>query len=239
MSSFQLCNIESSSVVVESENLSAYYQSKLNDFKNTNLLFRNIESDNQPGFFIYNVNNSVIEYADNIFLNSHQINNRQLNHSPIQKLLQRSLKQDEINRFIQLGNHSKTFCKNGYLSTIVNCIDLNGDRHQYNIQLLKCKDLITNENLRIGIQFNLTVNGSEELIASHFYQDYRQQLLGLSNRELEVVSCIVKGDTDTDISDKLCISIYTAKKHRKNILRKLKLKNTALLAYKVGKANLF
>ncbi len=51
----------------------------------------------------------------------------------------------------------------------------------------------------------------------------------LSDREKEVVQLITHGFTDTEIADKLDISPKTASTHRKNILRKLELKNTALL----------
>jgi DNA-binding CsgD family transcriptional regulator len=51
----------------------------------------------------------------------------------------------------------------------------------------------------------------------------------LTKRELEVVRLISDGYTDLEIADLLVISHATASTHRKNILRKLELKNTALL----------
>ena len=51
----------------------------------------------------------------------------------------------------------------------------------------------------------------------------------LSPRELEITQLIADGHTDIKIGDKLSISSKTVSTHRKNILRKLSLKNTAML----------
>lgn len=51
----------------------------------------------------------------------------------------------------------------------------------------------------------------------------------LSPREIEIIQQIANGCTDREISTLLEISDKTASTHRKNILRKLNLKNTALL----------
>jgi len=52
----------------------------------------------------------------------------------------------------------------------------------------------------------------------------------LTKREKEVLACIANGLTDKEISKKLSISVATAKTHRNNLIKKLKLKNTASLA---------
>jgi DNA-binding CsgD family transcriptional regulator len=51
----------------------------------------------------------------------------------------------------------------------------------------------------------------------------------LTEREIEIVKLIANGNTDNEIGKKLSISGKTASTHRKNILRKLELKNTAML----------
>jgi DNA-binding CsgD family transcriptional regulator len=51
----------------------------------------------------------------------------------------------------------------------------------------------------------------------------------LTPRELEVVQLISSGFTDREIANMLSISSKTVNTHRKNILRKLSVKNTALL----------
>jgi DNA-binding CsgD family transcriptional regulator len=51
----------------------------------------------------------------------------------------------------------------------------------------------------------------------------------LTPRELEVVQLIASGFTDREIAAMLSISSKTVNTHRKNVLKKLAVKNTALL----------
>jgi len=62
-----------------------------------------------------------------------------------------------------------------------------------------------------------------------------QAMEKLSDREKEVLSCIATGRTTQEIADQLFISKNTVETHRKNLLYKLKARNTAELvnnAYK-------
>lgn len=52
---------------------------------------------------------------------------------------------------------------------------------------------------------------------------------GLSKREREIVSFISKGLTSQEIADAINLSVLTINTHRRNILRKLNLKNTAMV----------
>lgn len=64
---------------------------------------------------------------------------------------------------------------------------------------------------------------------------YDQAMEKLSDREKEVLECIATGLTTHEIGDKLFISKNTVETHRKNLLYKLKARNTAELinnAYK-------
>ncbi len=49
----------------------------------------------------------------------------------------------------------------------------------------------------------------------------------LSQREREIVTCIVKGMTNKAIADCLCLSIHTVITHRRNIARKLQIHSPA------------
>lgn len=49
----------------------------------------------------------------------------------------------------------------------------------------------------------------------------------LSERERQVLHLIAEGHTDAEIAAQLCISVYTAQNHVKNILRKLNARNRA------------
>lgn len=51
----------------------------------------------------------------------------------------------------------------------------------------------------------------------------------LSPREIDVVRLIASGNTDKEISEELGISVHTTRTHRKRIISKLGLKNSAVL----------
>ena len=51
----------------------------------------------------------------------------------------------------------------------------------------------------------------------------------LTNREIEIICLIAIGNTYKEIADKLCVQPDTVNKHRKKILKKLKLNNIASL----------
>lgn len=51
----------------------------------------------------------------------------------------------------------------------------------------------------------------------------------LTKREKEILKMIADGETTNNIAEKLFISFFTVSKHRKNIMKKLKVKNTAEL----------
>lgn len=58
----------------------------------------------------------------------------------------------------------------------------------------------------------------------------------LSKREIEVLSLIGQGNTNTQIAEKLFLSPYTVETHRKNMMHKLQLKNSAeLVKYAVDR----
>jgi len=55
------------------------------------------------------------------------------------------------------------------------------------------------------------------------------QQFNLTKREKELIQHIKKGLTNQDIANTLCLSVYTIETHRKNIMRKLKLKSPIAL----------
>ncbi len=57
----------------------------------------------------------------------------------------------------------------------------------------------------------------------------------ITPRELEVLQLIAHGYSAKQIADKLCISIHTAINHRKNLIEKFSVKNTAELILKASK----
>jgi DNA-binding NarL/FixJ family response regulator len=51
--------------------------------------------------------------------------------------------------------------------------------------------------------------------------------VSISERELEVIKCIAEGYSNQQIADKLFLSVHTVTTHRKNIMNKLGINNTA------------
>ncbi len=69
-------------------------------------------------------------------------------------------------------------------------------------------------------------------------RDTQKDIESLSQRELEVVSFVKKGSSSKEIADALKISERTVEVHRYNVLKKLKLKNTAALVNFIHSRNL-
>ncbi len=60
----------------------------------------------------------------------------------------------------------------------------------------------------------------------------------VSEREIEIIQLIAIGLSNKQIADKLCLSLHTVNTHRKNILQKLKVNNTAGVVMFAVKNNL-
>ncbi len=57
----------------------------------------------------------------------------------------------------------------------------------------------------------------------------KEQTIILSKREIEVLKLISEGNTNQQIAEKLCLSPLTIDSHRKNMILKFKVQNTASL----------
>lgn len=60
----------------------------------------------------------------------------------------------------------------------------------------------------------------------------------VSTREIEIIKLIALGLSNKQIADKLCLSLHTVNTHRKNILQKLRVNNTAGVVMFAVKHNL-
>ena len=116
-------------------------------------------------------------------------------------------------------HHHKKGCLSVYIKAMVHKPSSDPCRLQLLVCVIDLTSLLHDDNL-IG-QFEL-----KRLLPRKRESD----LIGLlSKREKQVVKLIAKGFTDKEIGIKLYISPATAKTHRKKIIRKLKMKNTASL----------
>lgn len=70
------------------------------------------------------------------------------------------------------------------------------------------------------------------------YESFNCQPVNLSVREQEIITLIAEGLTNGQIAEKLFLSTHTVNTHRKNIMQKLGVKNTASIVMYAVKANL-
>ncbi len=76
-----------------------------------------------------------------------------------------------------------------------------------------------------GIYFS----GESGMALKEYQKSSGTQLPELSNREKEILALIAEGYTNPQIAEKLFLSSFTVDSHRKNLLAKLDVKNTATL----------
>lgn len=62
--------------------------------------------------------------------------------------------------------------------------------------------------------------------------------VGLSKREIEIIQQIADGKTNKEVAETLCLSTHTVMTHRKNIMQKLGINNTAGIVIYAVKENL-
>jgi len=99
-------------------------------------------------------------------------------------------------------------------------------------EVLRAIDKVMNNERYVSNELNL--NLYQHLGTNRF----NQSKTNLTPREVEIVRHISNGLTNHEIADKLFISASTVDTHRKNILAKLELKNTAALVRYAAENNL-
>lgn len=82
----------------------------------------------------------------------------------------------------------------------------------------------TDSQFRTGIDGKIVNIQTGETIASEKYKPYSEKIL--STRELEILTLVAKGNNSDQIADLLNISVYTVRRHRQNIIQKMKVANT-------------
>ncbi len=78
---------------------------------------------------------------------------------------------------------------------------------------------------------NIDVDGQD-------WSSFNCEPVQLSDREQEIITFIAEGFTNTEIAERLFLSPHTVNTHRKNIMHKLGVKNTAAVVMYAVKSNL-
>jgi len=132
---------------------------------------------------------------------------------------------------------------NRALSVLARNIDKNKELYEkkiYETTTVKIlpiiKDLKSNSSLK---RFTADLDVLETNLNSLFTgSKHLEIILSLTDQEMRVAALIKRGLTNHKISDLLCISGHTVKTHRKNIRKKLKIKNSTINLSSYLKSNL-
>ena len=68
--------------------------------------------------------------------------------------------------------------------------------------------------------------------------EFNCEAVSITERELEIITLIAEGYTNVEIAEKLFLSPHTVNTHRKNILQKLGVNNTAAIVMYAVKTQL-
>ncbi|PTL34197.1 helix-turn-helix transcriptional regulator [Prevotella sp. oral taxon 376] len=98
-----------------------------------------------------------------------------------------------------------------------------------NAQLSDFHCLCTAVNEKVFVQQLLQLEQSAHAHGTHFPRPHGLRKKRLSDREIEVLACLVKGKTNKEIAQELCIGLTTVISHRKNIQEKLGIKSVSAL----------
>ena len=109
-------------------------------------------------------------------------------------------------------DHTRNSIK--YIALVCSVIDNNALK-EYDESIAICDDIEV-----ITAKINRLLHTEEE-----DEKDSEQETL--SQREKEIITCVVKGMTNKAIADKLYLSIHTVITHRRNIARKLQIHSSA------------
>lgn len=83
------------------------------------------------------------------------------------------------------------------------------------------------ESIAICDDIDIITTKVNHLLYTEEEEEKDNELETLSQREKEIITCVVKGMTNKAIADKLYLSIHTVMTHRRNIARKLQIHSPA------------
>ena len=84
-----------------------------------------------------------------------------------------------------------------------------------------------NESIAICDDIEMITTKINRLLHTEEEDEKDSEQETLSQREKEIITCVVKGMTNKAIADKLYLSIHTVITHRRNIARKLQIHSPA------------
>ncbi len=223
--------------------------SQLPIFKNNSESYQHeILEKTNTGIFIFDVDVQMIVWGNNKFYEINHLKAEHLFHPALKKLIGRKIHQNDLKYF----NNLKTKINNELIDFISQIIRIRQKNNLYNYYQFHLLTPQEQKNMRsgkvmIGIQYDITnmlhqylqIENSKVAAVEYPKNEEFEKLSSLSKRELQILELIVQGHTDKVIAKILKISFYTVETHRKNIIQKLQVKNTACLSFLAGKFRIF
>jgi len=211
--------------------------------------FHSMINESGSGIFIFDVDLEMIVWGNDHF---HQLNNLKqeyLFHHSFMEITRRKLHPEDARYLNDLKKQSNLHNTNFYASKAIRIKQQNAVYKFYRLVLVSppSNNYKKFGKIIIGLQYDLTPIFEQymemtvsDVETSNFANEADFQKLNcLSKREKQILKLIVKGFTDKEIAYQLHISKYTSETHRKNIIQKLQVKNTACLSFLAGKYGIF
>ncbi|WP_262246698.1 response regulator transcription factor [Parapedobacter soli] len=144
----------------------------------------------------------------------------------------------DLNMPILDGPDTIRIIKNNQFSCKIVVLSMYADENIY----AKCRELDINGYLHKDSDAQHLIDTIKQIHKGHNHFDYERAAAAepnklfddkflnkfkLSPRELEIITLVSGGLTNQEIADKLFLSVHTVMTHRKNILHKLQVRNTA------------
>lgn len=208
-------------------------------FVQNSILMKILPEEDKLGIFIYSKEDDKIVFANHTFLQTYQISIEKLQRPAIRRLIFMKLHKDDV-RYIHFLEWKAAQQQNVIpINRVIRISQEDKTYKPYHLLVFSISNFIrTLKEYRLGIVINVPEFWSHEEITDPQIASFCKKVQCLSKREKDIVELIVNGATDKEIGRYLHISPLTAQKHRKNILKKLELKNTANLAFVIGKCRL-
>jgi DNA-binding CsgD family transcriptional regulator len=214
------------------------YELILKLFVDKSIILQIMPDAQKLGIFLYSLESKRIVYGNEDFLDFYKFKHEHLSHPAIRRYIFSRLHPEDAKHIKSLELRAQVGQQSAYLNKVVRIRKENNLYNSYHFLILNLQGLsCAYGHLRVGIQISVA-NMEEDCNAKTELSNCRRMIANLSKRECDILRLIVKGFTDNEIGHQLYISSNTAQKHRKNILKKLKVKNTASLSYIAGKSNL-
>ncbi len=110
--------------------------------------------------------------------------------------------------------------------------ELRAQLNNANLKILALQSAFVDQSLLQSYDGALSIFDSEESIVRRIDEltkdrEETPSQKGLSQREKEIIVCVVKGMTNKQIADSLCLSTHTVIAHRRNIASKLQIHSPA------------